>query len=389
MSKEPSHFSRWQQEKAAFPVAQKSIYLANSATTPLRREVFDAMQFYLSELTEKGELPWGEVLASLEPTRTSIAKSYGGQGDDYGFGANTSHNMNLLALAMKTGSSKKNAIVSLEGEFPSTVTPWKYQGYHIRTSPLLPSGEQTVDRILSLCSEETAAVVVSHVQFANGYRLPLKRLGQTLKEKKIPLIVNATQSFSCFSFNVEQLPISAMTVSSHKWLGALYGCSLLYVNPELRASLRWPMAGHMSFNDPTFSGDMSHPHAGTRFIELGTPPFPQWIAFSAAWEQVQRIGLTSIEERVLSLSNHVVSLAAKNNFTLSSLRDQDSFHPDSINSAIVALKVSRPKETVVALKKKGVVVTERRGALRIAPHYFNDEEEIEKLFFYLSNMQSC
>ncbi|MDC0980185.1 aminotransferase class V-fold PLP-dependent enzyme [Bdellovibrionales bacterium] len=373
----------WQKERAAFPVCKNRVYLKSSATTPLRQEVLDATQEYSRSLAEVGEIPWDQALTRIDQARQILARLLGGQSEDFAFGANTSHNMNLLAQALIRKSGEPGEIVTLSGEFPSSVTPWRYHGYKVIEISLSHSNSEVVSRVLQAISGRTSAVVVSSVQFVNGFRLDIESLGVSLHKKGIPFIVNATQSFSALPIHLERSHISALTASSHKWMGAFYGCSLLFTSKEFRSDLDWPMAGHMSYNDPEFTGSIEDPKSSTSFIELGTPPFVILISVLAALREIERIGIENISQRILTLSELTASLAKRKNIQLESFRDENSFCSSSVNSGIIALKVSNPKEVVQRLEKLKIFVSERRGSLRVACHYFNNEEEIHQLFNHL------
>lgn len=370
----------WLAERSAFPVCAQKNYLASSATTPLRQEVLQATQTYLSQLAEAGELPWWDTLESLDESRTILSRLLGGQPVDYGFGANTSHNMNLLAMALQTRAPQRSKVISLQGEFPSTVTPWKYQGFEVLQLPLKADGNKLFEDVLNSIDSNTTAVVVSAVQFANGYRISLRKWGLALKERGIPFIVNATQAFAALPINVDDCAISALTVSSHKWLGALYGTSLLFTSESFRADIHWPIAGHMSFDDPEFVGVIDSPKTSTSFVELGTPPFVIWISVLAALKEVERLTVPAITRRLQELSAVAADLAKKHKIPVLSHRNEGTLFDDSTSSQIISLQLPHPKELVIKAQQQNIVVTERHGGVRLAPHYFNTETEIEKFF---------
>src|SRR5262249_48493929 len=103
-------------------------------------------------------------------------------------------------------------------------------------------------------------------------------------------------------------------------------------------------------------------------------------ALGAALNMVLEIGIENIQQRVLQLNRRLTSLLAESGWTvLSPLRD------DRVRSAETLVSVANPAETVRSLFRRGIVVTEKPEGIRVATHFFNNEEDLEKLIGALNS----
>ncbi|HYG80200.1 MAG TPA: aminotransferase class V-fold PLP-dependent enzyme, partial [Pyrinomonadaceae bacterium] len=108
--------------------------------------------------------------------------------------------------------------------------------------------------------------------------------------------------------------------------------------------------------------------------ELGCPHFAGIFALGAAVDYLRALGAENIERRVLALNRHLTErLSEKGWRVLSPLRDE------STRSGETLVEASRPKRVVAHLARKGVTVTEKPEGIRVATHFFNDEDDIARL----------
>jgi selenocysteine lyase/cysteine desulfurase len=109
-------------------------------------------------------------------------------------------------------------------------------------------------------------------------------------------------------------------------------------------------------------------------VELGCPHFAGIFSLGASVDLMTQCGTANIEARVLELNRWLTSLLHKNGWqVLSPLRNEIA------RSGETLVKVERPAEVVRRLFRLGVVVTEKPEGLRIATHFFNNEDDVERL----------
>ena len=365
----------WQAERANFPACEKFVYYMGAANCPLSIPVYEAQHQILDLMHFEAHTSWEGVTQKAQELRGRLARLFGGNALDWGFGANSSHNMNLLAAGLKNKQGSLE-VLSFDDEFPSSTIAWRHHQHQLRTLAHDAHGAISPDLIEAGLTKKTKVVVLSHVQYSTGFRADLEAIGKLLSERQILFVVNATQSLGVHPLNVDHSHIDALVCSSHKWLGAGYGASLLYTSERMRANLRWPMAGTTSFHDPAFKGDLLNPRPGTAFIELGAMPFMQLMGIEASTREIERLGPTNIQTRVLELSEHLQRALKNDNVALAFDRDE---WPASNRSQLIFAKFNDPDQIEAKLRAKNILVNNRRGLIRIALHFANNQNDQEAI----------
>ncbi len=365
----------WELERARFPTCTQFVYYMSAANAPLSTSVYQAQREVIDLMHFDAHITWDAVNLKGRELRADLATLYGGHEDDWGFGANTSHNMNLLSLGLKESMGSLE-VLSFEDEFPSSTIPWKYHGHKLRKIAHQENGKLEVDYILSALRTQTKVVVLSHVQYSTGFLADIETLGAELARRDIFFVINATQSLGIFPLNLAKSQASALVCSSHKWLGAGYGCSLLYTSEAFRAQTKWPLAGTLSYNDPSFKGDLENPRPGTTFMELGALPFIQILGVHASVKDILRIGPEKIKERVLNSTDQLCSLLQENGREL--LFKREAWNENE-RSQLLFIKDPSPNQTMLDLRAQKILVNERAGRLRVSVNRFNNLEDARHL----------
>lgn len=374
----------WEKIRSNYPACRDRVYLLGASVGPLHTNVYKAWHKHLESLYLNGDIHWQENLTLRENCRKAVAKLLEAQSADIGFSPNTSHSMNLLAMML--GQGKKGRIISIADEFPSTVLAWYQHGFNVHKL-VSNNGYVAVEDILDAIDEETVAVVVSAVQFSTGLRLNISSLGKHLAERKIPFIVNATQSFGAFPVSVADGNITALTASCHKWVGAGFCGSILYTGPGFRNKYKWPFAGWLSVKDPVLmSNDPQELNPDCAAVETGILPFTALAGLKAAMEVILDIGVVNIAARIFYLSNYLVEQLNELPVKMLTPRDQESDFTKSLNSGIVSLAVENPQQLEAELSNRNIHISARRNGIRIAVHHYNNEKDINLLVLALKEI---
>ena len=369
----------WSRVRREFRACETATYFSSAATTLLHSKVYQAYRTHVDLLNEVGAGCLYKGIEDVNLARKKVSELIGSETSaDVGFSPNTSHGMNLIAMMLKEQTSKRK-IVLPKDEFPSSVIPWYHHGYRVQfVKP--DHGKVSNASILDQVDQETAAVVVSAVQFYTGFRHNIIELGRELASREIPFIVNATQILGAFPISVKDAGIKALTSSAHKWLGAGFGSSIFYLSPEFRKMSKWPLAGWRTVEDPSLMSNEDQPLTKDVVgIEGGTIPFACIAGVRAACEVIEEIGIEQIAGRIFSLSNILVKKMKELGVSLITPRDQAESYHESMNSGIVTFQSDRSNEVSEMLEKENVYVSPRRGGVRLSVHYFNDESDIDRL----------
>jgi selenocysteine lyase/cysteine desulfurase len=219
------------------------------------------------------------------------------------------------------------------------------------------------------------------VQFSNGFRIDPAELGQM--KGKHALVINASQSAGAFEIDVKRMKIDALCATGHKWMLAGYGSGFVYLSRELLEQSLPRSIGWLSVEQPfEMRNDEFRPrHDTAARVELGCPHFAGIFSLGAAVDLINEIGTANIQARVLQLNTFLTSrLGEKGWKVLSPNRDNNA------RSGETLVEVRRPGEVFRHLFRRGVVVTEKPQGLRVATHFFNNEQDVERL---IAGLNEC
>jgi len=237
--------------------------------------------------------------------------------------------------------------------------------------PATLAGEWKMDELVAKINPRTRLIAISHVQFTSGYAADLQLLGDICKEKNIDLVVDVAQSMGALPVHPEEWNISALATSGWKWLLGPFGTGLFYTSPEFRNKLQITQIGAetmvqgFDFLNHTWS-----PHLSAKRFEYSSSPFQLAGALLQCLEKVHNFyGIEAIREEIFRLQDVFLTGLQNNRFTPLSYK---GIH----RSGILSLYHPNASEISKKLLTQSIVCTVRGGYLRVAPHYYNSDDEM-------------
>ncbi len=362
--------------RTEFPITNKFIYLDHAAVSPVSLRVKNEIVEFLGQASGETGFDYSSWGERIEEIRASCAELVGADADEIAFVKNTSHGISTVAsgLDWKQGDN----VIVFEKEFSSNIYPWlnlKDRGVEVKFLPL--KNERILfEDIESLIDSRTRLITMSSVQSVNGFMIDLNRLGQLCKDKRILFFVDAIQSLGAVSTDVKECGADFLAADGHKWLLAPEGIGIFYCKKELASQIRPSLLGWKSVvDDHNFeSFDFKLKNNTLRFEE-GSLNTIGIYGLGAAVDLLLEIGIDNIQKRVQDLGAIIIGEAEKRGFTLKTPKNR------SERGGIVSFAGNfDPKEVAEKLFEKNIVVNYRGGGLRVAPHFYNTEDEILKFF---------
>jgi selenocysteine lyase/cysteine desulfurase len=359
-----------QRVRALFSVPRERAYLDTATYGPTPRPVAEALSACVAAAAE-GSGDWRVWEADGERARASFARLLGVRPESIALVPSVSGAAAQVASGLEAGRVPGNVVVG-EGEFRSNLFPWmalERRGLEVRLVPF-QTGRIPAERLLAAVDARTELVAVSHVQSASGYRVDLAQLARRCRERGVRLFVDATQSAGALSIPLDG--VDYLATAAYKWLLAPRGTAFLYVEPRHVPEMDALAPGWKSVEDP-YAGYYGPPlalaPAASRFdFSLA---WPLWAGAARALELVLEAGIAEIEARDLELARLLrVGLSALGRTLL---------YGEDEGSQIVSVSIDRPDAVRAALRRAGVVAAVRQEWLRLSPHFFNDEEDVERL----------
>jgi cysteine desulfurase/selenocysteine lyase len=359
----------WNEIRKQFPVTDKLAYLNSAAAGPVSRASLEAASGYYEKMMGDGDVHWNRWLADREAIRKKIAHFIKAEPDEIALTTNTSSGMNVIVDALED----RGEVISSDLEFPVTTLPWMHRRIPVHLLPAV-DGEVRVEDVRKAMTEKTGVIALSHVQFSNGFRIDPEELGEIKGEHS--LVINASQSAGGFELDVKRMKIDALCATGHKWMLAGYGSGFLYLSRELLEQSLPRSIGWLSVEQPfEMRNDEFRPrHDAAARVELGCPHFAGIFSLGASVDLMTECGIANIQARILELNRLLTARMSENGWkVLSPVRN------DKVRSGETLVEVERPGEVARHLFRRGVVVTEKPQGIRIATHFFNSEEDVERL----------
>jgi len=363
-----------------FPVAEHYIYLDHAGVAPVSLRVMRAVETFLSESVQAGAFHYPKWAQQIVDIRRSCGELINAESDEIAFVKSTSHGLSIVAegLDWKAGDN----VLIFEKEFPSNIYPWlnlARKGVEVKFIPSC-NGRILIDDIERLIDPKTRLIAISSVQFANGFRIDLVKVGEICRKKNVLFCVDAIQSLGLIPMDVKGYHIDFLSADAHKWLLGPEGIGIFYCRGELAEALHPPLIGWKSVQN-----DFDFDHVDFRLktnalrFEEGSMNLMGIIGLGAAIGLLLEIGIPAIEKRVLDLGDLIIRKADKRGYALLTPKSRE----ERGGNITVSGKFD-PVEMRDALREKGIMVNCRGGGIRVSPHFYNTEEEIEKLFSAMS-----
>jgi len=357
-----------------FPVTKNKVFMNHAAQSPLPKPVADAVRKYVDDFSNFGttSIEWNDG------GKPFFAKLINAKSEEIAFVENTSVGLNVAANVLHYPPGSK--IITTDLEYPSVVYPWLRKGLGVRVHYVKNvDGKILLNDVEKAVDDKTVAVAVSHVEYVNGFRHNLRALSEIAHEHGAYLIVDAIQSAGAIQIDAKRDDVDFLTTACYKWLLSPPGAGYLYVKKELIEKFEPPFVGWASVKPEVFETldfwdiwSLRLSETASRF-EVGSPSFISLAGATEALKTLLKIGIENIERRILKLTDHLIDSIKNLGLKLQTPEETQC------RSGIVLSKIHKPKELAETLRHKGIIVSARAHGLRVSPHFYNTEEEIDKL----------
>ncbi|MBL4889989.1 MAG: aminotransferase class V-fold PLP-dependent enzyme, partial [Candidatus Lindowbacteria bacterium] len=280
-------------------------------------------------------------------------------------------------------------ILTVSVEYPSNVYSWwniKDKGVEIVTVEER-NGRVDMDEFIDSIDETITLVAISHVEFASGFMFDLDRVAKVCRERNVFLFVDIAQSAGVMSVDLSNVDAAAWP--TWKWLMGPLGMGGFYL-----------AAQHLETIKPVFVGtDGMEPQADYLTYDFKLLDSAQRFEFSTG-NCIGAIGVFDALERVQDIlgprpENSPLMSAVLSNcdriierfteFDVSLYSSQNAGERSGILSFETA---GDPAEVAAGLTEANIEVAARGGRLRISPHYYTTDEDIDRLCSAMQKVMS-
>ena len=371
----------------AFPTLASGIHLLSHSLGPVPRSARESMLAYCDAWeNHTSEDAWATSWWELSrQVGDRIARILGGEPASVQIQPNASIGLATVASCFDFKTSKRNKVVTTALDFPSMEYIWDGQkavGAHVEVVPSADGVSIPLEQILKAIDEETSLVALAHASYRSSYRVDAGAIVEHAHSKGALVLLDVYQSAGVVPLKAATWQVDFLIGGTIKWLCGGPACGYLYVRPSLQRDLRPRLTGWVAHDSPfDFShAPMRYAKSVRRFAQ-GTPSIPALYSAIPGLEIIEAVGLPQIAGESRRRTDRIIEFAQENGWSINTPL------PFEQRGGSVMIGVADGPAMVERLAEKHVFVDCRPGAgLRISPHFFNTDEEVEEALAILAKL---
>ena len=371
----------WREEWFEF---EDATYLNLAGQSPLPRVSVRAVQAALEAKKfphHKTDATYFEVPNRI---RENIARLIGGKPEEIALTSGASAGAAAVAYSLKWNPGDE--VVIAKGEFPLQYTSWKpmeeREGLQVK---IVGPKERFIssDDLIAAMTPRTRLVSVSLVRYDDGSLLDAPRVARACHQQGALLLLDASQCCGAMPMDVKQLGADFLVCAGYKWLLSPFGTGFFWVKSEHLSGARpgpfyWmAVQGADNFSSLHFDDPKPAPNAK----RWDAPEWASYFNFNlaamdASLELVSRMGPERVAAHNRKLIDFMFDRLPKDRCVPASPLDAAERGPDGCFSA---RSRERTSELYQRLRKENVITSLREGNIRVSPHLYNTERDIDRL----------
>lgn len=301
--------------------------------------------------------------------------------EDVILGNSATYGIHLLAngLPLKKGDE----VLLMQNDFPTDILPWlalEKQGIIVRQlksqGPVL-----TPQELAAAVSPQTKVVCLAHVHTFSGHILDVRAIGELCRKNGIIFVLNLSQSAGCMPIDLQRENVDAVTCAAFKWLCGPYGTGFCWMTPQVRESLQYNSAYWVNVMEEkelmsTEALKLSEGTSAARYDVFGTANFFNFYPLTVSIEYLLKIGIEQVQAHIDGLTARFLKGIDRRTYDIISPLENGQ------RSALVYFSHKiRAKNSPLfrLLVDEGIYPAMWKGNVRIAPHIFNTDKDIDRV----------
>ena len=369
-----------------FPIKKTTAYFNNASYTPMSKSAINAVAKALEYYSTNG--PSDALYLTYKDGANKARKSLAlltnvKDPQDVVFTESATQSISLVANGFKFSKGDSLIIRGGATEHPSNFLPWKYYSSvkHLDLIDLEPNEFGFIEFPIldsALKSSKAKLVVLTHVLYNLGTIMNAREVGKIAHENGAKFFLDVSQSIGNIEVDLNEIDCDFAAGTAAKWLCGPLGLGFLYCKKEAVESLE-PL--NFGANAATYKPDGSYTlFSGAARLQEGFRNWAFTYGLESAIELVNRFGMSDlIGKNKRNALKIIEEIDSSKNYKFIGSRNQAE---QTCITPIECLE-RKPLEIVQELSKKGIVIAEREIAekkiLRISPHFYNDEKEVDRL----------
>jgi selenocysteine lyase/cysteine desulfurase len=370
--------------RSRIPILRTHVPMNNCSQAPQCDATRIAAESYLASWNEAG-MDWDAWIGETEAARAEFAAFVGGSPEDVSVATSVSQATASVATGLDF-SGPRNRIVASGAEFPTVGHVWLAQrrfGADVDWVPVRDGAIELGD-YEALVDERTAVVSACRGYYQTGFKQDVAAIAEIAHAKGALLYVDAYQTMGSESFDAPSSGADFVASGNLKYLMGIPGIAFLWVRPGLSERLQPAITGWFGREDPfAFDATRLDWGAGARRLDTGTPPIMEAYVARAGMEWLREIGLDAIGAWTSHLGRRCVEGAIERGLTVLGPTDAARRAP----TTAMACEDSHGVES--RLRRQNIIASARGPAIRLAPHFYNTTDDVDRALDALAAAMSA
>lgn len=394
----------WKAARERFPALRQKTFLDSACVSLPPTVAIEAIQAFLDTALHCPERSATLHHIAMDDMRSAargeIARLIHADENEIALVESTSAGLNIAAAAVPLLPGDRVLLCDLE--FMQVALPWIQMRERIAIEiDVVANRHGAIDpgNIAARITPRTRIVVLSSVQWSNGFRVDLDAVSRICRDAGVQLVVDAIQQLGAIPMDVRETPIDFLACGGHKWLTAPFGQGFLYIRRGAQPSLRRPISGYLSvqppeggwgnyFQTPSITPVRDYKFSDeARVYEIGgTGNYPGAAGLAASVKLINDLGAANIWRRIRSLTDELINGLSRIGVAVATPMDPKN------RSGIVTFDLGTVERNVAAMEyllDHKVLVSVRYtsgiGGVRVACHYFNSSDDVARLLELVEN----
>ena len=373
--------------RSEFPILEQSTYLINNSLGAMPRRVHDELEMFATQWETRGVRAWHEGWWEMGVTTGDLLAPLLGVGP----GTVAMHQNVVVAagifLSCIDYPAERNRIVYTELNFPNVMYLLEGERKKGAEIVVVPSDDGIgvpTERLLAAIDERTRLVPISHTLFRSAFVQDAEAIARRCREVGATLLLDVYQSTGVMPLHLEKWGVHAAVGGSVKWLCGGPGAGYLWVNPEIADTLEPTLTGWQADEEPFAfrPGPIRYAKGAWRFL-TGTPNIPAMFSCRAGYQIVAGVGAERIRERSLHLTSYLLELAQEAGFEVNTPLD-----PKHRGGTVSVWHEDAERLCKELIHREIVCDFRPRAGIRLSPHFYNTEAELEHAIKTLKELAS-
>jgi selenocysteine lyase/cysteine desulfurase len=368
-------------QRELFDIPDDVAYLNCAYMSPLLNSVVEAGKQAVACKQQPWNITSGDFFDVPDRARALFAEMIGADSNDIAIVPAVSYGMAVASLNIELAAGQE--VLVLQDQFPSNVYPWFEKAKQCRacmvTIPRTGDGgsQSLTERILDAINPQTAIVALPHCHWIDGDEINLVAVGKAARSVGAALVLDVTQSTGVMPIDVKQVQPDFLVAASYKWLLGPYSLGFLYVAPDRQSGrpLEYNWTHRKGAEDFARLVDYQDEFAaGARRFDMGERSQLHLLPMAiTALEQILAWGVSNIAATLAVKTRSIAERAEQLGLTTSA---ENRRSPHYLG---LQFPGGMPEGIHQQLADHHVHVSIRGDRMRVTPHVYNNDADIDRL----------